>query len=583
LAETDPDRVARQPVFVALALLIVVIVSLVAAGGYAVWRIYSLGNHRFIDQAGPFFAVTEDLANEMLNEETAVRGYVITSDRATLAPYRQGLKYTKLELALIKKDEAFDPRIPRDLARMTREVDALQKFYGREVALVKSGPAGQKRAASDTLIGKNHFDHLRGASRALIADAAAVIKRSHDEQHGTLVGSIAFLGIVGALALALTIGLLLFVPRRLLGLVREEREARHEAQEGADASRALAHVRDAVLLLDRDGALRYANPAARTLFADADVDAVLEELRQGNVTAAGPRPVSLAGRERWLTFAETPFDGGHVAVLRDVSEDMRLERLRADFVATAAHELRTPLAAVYGAVRTLRHSEHELSEEISAQFLAMIEDEAERLKLVMDQLLVSAQLDRDEVTLHQEVVDIAGLCKSVVGAVDVRKPERIELGVDAPENAVEVDADGERLRQVVANLLDNAIKYSPGGGRVEVRVGLRGGSGTIEVSDHGLGIPVHEQQRIFEKFYRLDPSMTRGIGGSGLGLYISRELVRQMGGEIRVESKLGEGSTFTVLLPLTRIARLRLEERAAVSGSANPPRLGPEPSAAGST
>jgi len=92
LAETDPDRVARQPVFGALALLILVILALVAAGVFATWRIYSLGNHRFIDQAGPFFAVTEDLANEMLNEETGVRGYVLTGDPATLRPYHQGRK-----------------------------------------------------------------------------------------------------------------------------------------------------------------------------------------------------------------------------------------------------------------------------------------------------------------------------------------------------------------------------------------------------------------------------------------------------------------------------------------------------------
>jgi CHASE3 domain sensor protein len=127
LAETDPDRVARQPVFGALALLILVILALVAAGVFATWRIYSLGNHRFIDQAGPFFAVTEDLANEMLNEETGVRGYVLTGDPATLKPYHPGLKLVGTELALIKKDQSFDPRIPHDLAAMTKEVNALQK------------------------------------------------------------------------------------------------------------------------------------------------------------------------------------------------------------------------------------------------------------------------------------------------------------------------------------------------------------------------------------------------------------------------------------------------------------------------
>jgi signal transduction histidine kinase len=109
---------------------------------------------------------------------------------------------------------------------------------------------------------------------------------------------------------------------------------------------------------------------------------------------------------------------------------------------------------------------------------------------------------------------------------------------------------------VLANLVDNAIKYSTGGGRVEVRIFERSGSGVVEVEDHGLGIPAHEQRRIFEKFYRLDPAMTRGIGGSGLGLYISRELVQLMGGLLTVTSRLGEGSTFTVALPLA-------EERAA--------------------
>ena len=117
-----------------------------------------------------------------------------------------------------------------------------------------------------------------------------------------------------------------------------------------------------------------------------------------------------------------------------------------------------------------------------------------------------------------------------------------------------VDADPDRLRQVIANLLDNAIKYSPRGGLVELRVSATDGVGVIEVADHGLGIPVHEQQRIFEKFYRLDPSMTLGIGGSGLGLYISRELVQQMGGRLSVNSSVGAGSTFTVTLPIAKSA-----------------------------
>jgi signal transduction histidine kinase len=562
-AAADAGPRAQRPIELALACLVCLLVALVAFGAYASYRIYTLGNHRFIDQAGPFFAVTEDLAVEMLNEETGVRGYVITGDPATLGPYRQGRRYVKQELALIAQDQSFDSAIPGHLAAMQREVRTLDAYFAKEIALVRSGPAGQRQAQRNVLAGKGHFDHLRQASGALIADAGSVIKRSHREQHSTLVTWFVALGLAGFAAVAIAVVLLRAVPRRLLRLYDDEREARRAAEQGADAARALAHVRDAVLLVDDgDGRVRYWNPVAGRLFGLADsnghaqVAETLADLRRGKAQAPGPRPVTLAGRERWLTFAESPFDGGRVVVLRDVSADQRLERLRADFVATAAHELRTPLAAVYGAVRTLRRDDQELPPDVTEQFLEMIENEAERLRLVMDQLLVSAQLDREDIQVHHQAVDLRELCDSVVGSVAVRKPETIELAVDCPPPGVRVNADPERLRQVLANLVDNAIKYSPGGGRVDVRVFERSGSGVIEVEDHGLGIPAHEHRRIFEKFYRLDPSMTRGIGGSGLGLYISRELVQLMGGLLTVTSRLGEGSTFTVALPLA-------EERAA--------------------
>ena len=545
---------AKRAIQVPLALLIAIVAALVVAGGVASYKIYSLGNHRFVDQAGPFFAVTEDLAVEMLNEETGVRGYVITHDPSLLAPYYQGKKYTKLELALLAKDQGFAPTIPAHLRAMNAEVNQLQTYFAHEISLVRSGKG--KQASANVVSGKGHFDHLRAASQALIADAGAVIKNSRTEQHSTLVTWWVVLGTAGGFAIAIGIGLLWRVPRRLYQLFREERVARREAEQAADASRALAHVREAVVLLDENDVPRYWNPSAAALFSlepgdrgPTSLSSVLDQFHAAG-EGAGAQPLTIEGRERWLVCAETEFDGGRVCVFRDVSDDHRLERLRSDFVATAAHELRTPLASVYGAVRTLRQSDHELPLDVREQFLEMIETESERLRVLMDQLLVSAQVESAELHLHRQPVDAVKLVQDLVDSTEMRKPDQIELALDMPAEGVSLDADPDRLRQVVANLVDNAIKYSPGGGRVSVRVFANGRSGMIEVTDQGLGIPTDEQHRIFEKFYRLDPSMTRGIGGSGLGLFISRELVQQMGGRLSVTSDHGSGSTFTISLPL---------------------------------
>jgi signal transduction histidine kinase len=135
-----------------------------------------------------------------------------------------------------------------------------------------------------------------------------------------------------------------------------------------------------------------------------------------------------------------------------------------------------------------------------------------------------------------------------VRTVKAHSPPGIELELLAPPRMEPVRCDEARLRQVLVNLVDNAIKYSPEGGRVQIRI-TDSPEPRVEVSDEGLGIPPGQQERVFEKFFRLDPGMARGVGGSGLGLYISRRIVEQMGGKILVDSAVGRGSTFTVELP----------------------------------
>jgi signal transduction histidine kinase len=168
----------------------------------------------------------------------------------------------------------------------------------------------------------------------------------------------------------------------------------------------------------------------------------------------------------------------------------------------------------------------------------------------VNDILLASRLDSGAATVEISSTDATVLARGVLAAAEAHLPSGIELALIAPEPPPQVAADPDGLRQVLVNLVENAIKYSPEGGRVELELAQTDGRVRFAVRDAGLGIPASEHERIFEKFFRLDPNLSRGVGGTGLGLYISREIVRRMGGRIRVESEPGRGSTFSFELPL---------------------------------
>jgi signal transduction histidine kinase len=229
-------------------------------------------------------------------------------------------------------------------------------------------------------------------------------------------------------------------------------------------------------------------------------------------------------------------------------ERMReLDRLKDEFIAVVSHELRTPLASVYGAAMTLQR-EH-LDPEARESMLTIVYRESARLARLVDQVLWASRLEagRADVTLAR--LDGVRIARDVVSAASAHVPDGLTIEVTPAAETPPVAGDLDKLKQVLINLVENAVKYSPSGGRVEVRIEPTPGSVRFTVADQGLGIPVEEQSRIFDKFHRLDPAMTRGVGGTGLGLYISRELVHRMNGRIWVTSAAGRGSAFSVELP----------------------------------
>jgi signal transduction histidine kinase len=222
--------------------------------------------------------------------------------------------------------------------------------------------------------------------------------------------------------------------------------------------------------------------------------------------------------------------------------------MKDEFIAVISHELRTPLTSVYGAALTLQ--KRDVDKDVQDALLGIVSDEAGRLARLLDDALSASRLHADRETFEIEAVDGEAIARAVVEAARPRLPEGIDVELVSLNGLRPVAADRDKLRQVLVNLTENAIKYSPDGGHIEVRIDRADEAMRFSVRDQGIGIAPEEQARIFERFHRLDPNMTRGVGGTGLGLYICRELVQRMGGRIWVTSREGSGSTFSFDLPL---------------------------------
>jgi signal transduction histidine kinase len=225
----------------------------------------------------------------------------------------------------------------------------------------------------------------------------------------------------------------------------------------------------------------------------------------------------------------------------------QFDRLKDEFIAVVSHELRTPLTSVYGAAMTL--GQHELDEERRNALLRIVSTESERLARLLDDILCVSRLDSGRSEVAISPVEPLRVVNEVVDSARTHLPSERSIELTHPSPPPPVAADPDKLRQVLVNLIDNALKYASDGS-VEVRVEPYADAVRFSVSDRGPGIPFEDQTQIFEKFHRLDPNMTKGAGGTGLGLYICRELVDRMEGRIWVESEPGDGSTFSFELPL---------------------------------
>ena len=257
---------------------------------------------------------------------------------------------------------------------------------------------------------------------------------------------------------------------------------------------------------------------------------------------------------RTFDVLATPLPGeptpGVVLVLRDVSEVKRLEQMRHQFIANVSHELKTPLSSIKAYAETLLAGARN-DPEACERFLGRIEEQAARLQALIQDMLTLARIESSHAALQLASIPAARVVRRCLADYEPQAAAKdVALVAEIEDPGLSVRADEEALRQILSNLVDNALKYTPAGGRVTVRCTRPSDSAVFAVIDTGVGIPAEHHARLFERFYRVDKARSRELGGTGLGLAIVKHLAQAMGGAVAVTSEVDAGSTFTVTLPL---------------------------------
>jgi two-component system sensor histidine kinase SenX3 len=341
---------------------------------------------------------------------------------------------------------------------------------------------------------------------------------------------------------------------------RDQLRATDDARRFADATHRLEQALDAmpqgVVVTDAAGAVVFRNDVAEVFsdarHSDALVEAAIGELVTGALAGRDEsRELDLFGpprRSLVITATSLPSDEGvgALAVIDDVTERRRLEAVRRDFVANISHELKTPVGALALLAETLLNEDDAA---VTQRLAERIVTESFRVGRTIEDLLELSRIESGELPRREPVpVDLV-----VAEAMERIRPAAEQAGIDLvvrePDRRLAVFGDRRQVVSAIYNLLDNAVKYSDPGSAVEVFAATDGREVEIAVRDHGIGIPARDLERVFERFYRVDQARSRQTGGTGLGLAIVRHVMQNHDGSVRVDSRPGEGSTFTLCLP----------------------------------
>ena len=327
----------------------------------------------------------------------------------------------------------------------------------------------------------------------------------------------------------------------------------------------LLHMTDGIIAFDIDGSVMHINPAASRLlrisskedtfdkiFENLKLDINMEKMIYLENWTATEHKISIDDTYLNMFFApfkdENDRPAGIMVLIQDITEHVRLDNMRKEFVADVSHELKTPLTSILGYSETLATSEYD--KDLQEKFLNVISSEAVRMTKLVNDLLTLSKFDNDKTQWEKTEFDLGELVKQCQENLQIemdKKKQKVECFVTANVPSVYADKDG--IERVILNILSNSVKYTGEGGVIKIYVGFVYNDAYIKIIDNGIGIPEEDLTRIFERFYRVDKARTRAMGGTGLGLSIAKEILDKNGGRIDIKSKVHEGTEVVITIP----------------------------------
>ncbi len=330
----------------------------------------------------------------------------------------------------------------------------------------------------------------------------------------------------------------------------------------------LLHMTDGIIAFDMEGQIIHINPAAiqllnlnkkdrnfNEIFKKLNTDINLEKIVYLESWTSSEQRLNIGEKYVNLLFAPFQDEGGKpagvIVVIQDITEHVKLDNMRKEFVADVSHELKTPITSIMGYADTLLESEYD--KEMQDKFLGVISSEARRMAKLVTDLLTLSRYDNKKVVKEEAQFDLGDLTKKCIDRLKFeieKKEHHIECFVTA--NVPPVHADKYGIERVILNIISNAIKYTKENGTIKVYVGFVYNDAYIKVIDNGIGIPQEDLSRIFERFYRVDKARTREMGGTGLGLPIAKEILDQNHGSIDIKSQAGKGTEVVIRIPVNK-------------------------------